>query len=807
MTKMKNNRRAVAIVGGIVVVSASLCLGTLYQASTLVNSNLTVNIRHSSVEKVTAASNQNQSGSVDKLTDVNASSTSNTNGVTDSKKPVDVGGTTAATGTILNSHSNITPTDSVAYVVANSGNAEAIRPVSTDPQSQSSKSDTVIQPEGLTFSQAEAWQSKAKQEAIINYIKTGRKQNIIQLSTVATIQIGSNAIPSASAIDVSSYQSWMNQANFNKLKQLGVRAVTVKTTEGTTYANPYAANQISMARAAGMTVSMYHFARFDTAASARAEADYAATVMSRLGMSKSTIIFADMEASGTINNPGVHGNLTSFFNELSAKGFSNHGLYTSSGYSSLNTMVSTVGKSKTWIAQYPYTPSSSNMQHSDYGAWQFSSTAQIPGNYNYLDVSHDYNGLLVGSTNSGNTSSSTSAKPKDTEISYNKYVTVTSTVPGTVWTNFSWVAKTSVADYYHKTFLAKTIYYNSNGQTYLGLYFKDGVFEGYINAGYTTVAGNAGGSAIVTNKLITVTKSNNDRVLSNFSGATGEAVSNLIGHSYLAKYTYFNINGVAYYSLYSTAGVWAGYVPVSDCAGSDGTGNAITYGKYVTVTSKTSGALWSNFSWAKKEDLSKYYHKTFLAKQVYYNANGQTYYSVYDNNGTWKGYLNAGYTTTGKGAEGAVVGSNSYVTITSSIKGSLWGSFSWDKRSSTESHLNQTYHVKAIYYHINGQTYYSLFNDDGSWAGYVNAGYVTFGGGQEGAGIAYNKYVKITSTVPGTIWSSFNWTPKYSVSSKLHSKYYAKWMYHHINGQKYYSLYDNGAWVGYINAGYTTTTK
>lgn len=70
--------------------------------------------------------------------------------------------------------------------------------------------------------------------------------------------------------DVSSWQpdsdSW-----FRKLADLGVKAVVVKLTEGTTYQNPKAAAQLAAGRRMGMQVHAYHYAHFHNSAEAVAE--------------------------------------------------------------------------------------------------------------------------------------------------------------------------------------------------------------------------------------------------------------------------------------------------------------------------------------------------------------------------------------------------------------------------------------------------------------------------------------------------------------------------------------------------------
>ncbi len=229
----------------------------------------------------------------------------------------------------------------------------------------------------------------------------------LQVNKVATktqtpdaIYIGDSQYTHGDAIDVASYQSWLNQDDFNKLKQLGIKAVVVKLTEGQSYVNPAATKQINYAKNAGLIVSVYHYARFNNATTGYAEGQHIANTMENLGLGQDTLIFADMEDHSTYSND-VRGNLNSFWNALTAAGFNNHGVYTGGGYPYHEAASETVGKAKTWWSQYPFVPTNNGYYEKEwknlgYGAWQFSSTAYIPGRESMgaLDLSIDFNGLF-----------------------------------------------------------------------------------------------------------------------------------------------------------------------------------------------------------------------------------------------------------------------------------------------------------------------------------------------------------------------------------------------------------------------------
>ncbi|MEY8661371.1 GH25 family lysozyme [Ligilactobacillus faecis] len=228
--------------------------------------------------------------------------------------------------------------------------------------------------------------------------------------TPAYFPIGDPQYAKGDAVDVSSYQSWMTQDDFNKLKELGVSSVIVKTTEGTSYVNSAAQKQIHDAREAGLNISVYHYATFNDATSGYAEGQHMATTLQNLNLAKDTLVFADMEDVNTYS-VDIADNLNQFWNALDEAGYKNHGVYTYASYLYHDAVINTVGKAKTWLAQYPYEPVrdgyyEKKWRDEGYGAWQFSSTAYIPGReaMGTLDLSTDFNGLLLGSKKDNTTS-------------------------------------------------------------------------------------------------------------------------------------------------------------------------------------------------------------------------------------------------------------------------------------------------------------------------------------------------------------------------------------------------------------------
>ncbi|MEO2782893.1 GH25 family lysozyme [Ligilactobacillus ruminis] len=319
--------------------------------------------------------------------------------------------------------------------------------------------------------------------------------NVMRSSdTCDVFGIGDGRYTHGDAIDVASYQSGLTLNDYKQLKAKGIRTVIVKISQGTGYLNPAASNQIRNAIQAGLKVAVYHYATFNNSGSGWNEGNHMADCLRKLGLGPNTLIFADMEDGATLNNQVKNG-LNSFWSALNNAGYRNHAVYVYAGYRYRDAVVSTVGKSRTWLAQYPFTPSRGGYyerqwRNQGYGAWQFASTSRMPWNWWFgnLDLSTDFNGLL---TNAPSTSVSNgwlgnkyyvkgTAVTGQQKINGKWYLFGSD---GTMKTGWQWIADQN-----------KTVYYASNGQMQYGQqhiggkwYLFDGV-TGAMKTGWQWIA-------------------------------------------------------------------------------------------------------------------------------------------------------------------------------------------------------------------------------------------------------------------------------------------------------------------------------
>ncbi|MGX7388959.1 GH25 family lysozyme [Carnobacterium divergens] len=204
----------------------------------------------------------------------------------------------------------------------------------------------------------------------------------------------SQGLPNKDFIDVASHQGSISTNDYQIIKNEGVKGVSVKLTEGTSYVNPYAQAQINNAKAVGLQVSAYHFSRYISVQDAKNEANFFVNTAKRFGLSTDTLMVNDAEASEFMRDKLTNNVFNKAFDDqMRSYGFKNTEIYTMGSW--VNTRFN-INDGEGWIANYPGYPTSTMNLYSNRSAWQFASDYQFIGINNTgtknFDVSVDYKG-------------------------------------------------------------------------------------------------------------------------------------------------------------------------------------------------------------------------------------------------------------------------------------------------------------------------------------------------------------------------------------------------------------------------------
>jgi LysM repeat protein/GH25 family lysozyme M1 (1,4-beta-N-acetylmuramidase) len=212
--------------------------------------------------------------------------------------------------------------------------------------------------------------------------------------------------PNVDFIDVSSWQGHdgLPLAFYQTIKSAGVQGVVVKVSEGEYYVDPSASVNVANAKAAGMLVNAYHFARFTSVSSAQAEAKWMDKKLQLVGFDKSKdgYVVVDVEAADLSGNPDeLTAETNAFIEQMFQLGYLKIDLYSGSYFYNSRLKPNDLMLSQPWLAAYPANPQKgqptakfSNGQ----GAWQWASDYRFRGmeGYGNIDVSEDYAGKYTG---------------------------------------------------------------------------------------------------------------------------------------------------------------------------------------------------------------------------------------------------------------------------------------------------------------------------------------------------------------------------------------------------------------------------
>ncbi|MEJ1301011.1 GH25 family lysozyme [Lactiplantibacillus plantarum] len=206
-------------------------------------------------------------------------------------------------------------------------------------------------------------------------------------ATMTTLFLGLNANAARmDMVDVSNNNGYMSTAEYVSMRnEFGVKALTVKISEGTTFKDGYAASNIANGQAAGLYVNGYHFAHYKTKTQAIAEADYAGQAAQAAGLPVGAVLATDVESAeeqGILSQATNDRNNAAFMKEIQKFGY-RADIYTSGSWA--NNKMTIKGKTG-WIAAYPYVVSGKNWYSTNH-AWQWSSTAKFRISYGGFDVS------------------------------------------------------------------------------------------------------------------------------------------------------------------------------------------------------------------------------------------------------------------------------------------------------------------------------------------------------------------------------------------------------------------------------------
>jgi len=260
----------------------------------------------------------------------------------------------------------------------------------------------------------------------------------------------------------------------------------------------------------------------------------------------------------------------------------------------------------------------------------------------------------------------------------------------------------------------------------------------------------------------------------------------------------FTTDGTEYYKL---KGQTIFYVrALSGRLGDSPFGIPTSQVQYVSIKT-TSNTYWLDVNLQVTQNASALKKRTWQSRNVYRHANGENYLDLYNGQRKFIGYIKTADTTTTT-IFGLTEKQQKYVTITKANY-PLFQALTASTTLTTKKYYNQTFLVKELYHHVDGNDYYSLYQTkDGKQVqvGLANVKAITIAPGPQGIYQSFGKYVTITNK-NYQIHQNFAWRYRNKTKNIYGKTYRARGLYRHANGATYYTLYDQkGKWQGYLNS-------
>lgn len=193
-------------------------------------------------------------------------------------------------------------------------------------------------------------------------------------------------------IDISSYQ---RNVNFSAVKNSGIDIVYIKSSEGTTYINPYFESSYSNAKANGLKVGFYHYVRARTTQQAINEANFFARVVS--AKQADCKLAMDFENFGDLSVNQIN-EISKVFLETLENATNSQPIIYSNSFSARTIFSQELTKYPLWVANYGVSMPGSNGKWDTWVGWQYTSTGIVNGISVYVDRNQFTDGVFLSST-------------------------------------------------------------------------------------------------------------------------------------------------------------------------------------------------------------------------------------------------------------------------------------------------------------------------------------------------------------------------------------------------------------------------
>lgn len=215
---------------------------------------------------------------------------------------------------------------------------------------------------------------------------------LISLIAIPVLAFGPSSNTIYQGIDVS---SWQRNIDFASVKNAGIEIVYMKSSEGSSYIDPYFETNYRNAKANGLKVGFYHYVTARTPEQAKIQATFFAKVTS--GKEPDCRLAMDFENFGNLSTSQIN-EISRVFLETLENLTNKKVLIYSNAYSARTIFSSSLTNYPLWVANYGVSEPGNNGKWSTWVGWQYTDTGRVNGISGYVDRDYFTNGVLLSTT-------------------------------------------------------------------------------------------------------------------------------------------------------------------------------------------------------------------------------------------------------------------------------------------------------------------------------------------------------------------------------------------------------------------------
>lgn len=224
------------------------------------------------------------------------------------------------------------------------------------------------------------------------------------------LAFGPSELPLYRGIDVS---IWQGQINYERVKEDGIEVVYIRSSEGSSYVDPYYLRNYNNAKANGLKIGFYHYLTATTTDEAIEQADFFVSLVG--GLEPDCRLAMDFEQFNGLSIEEINTVSLAFLERVEEKSSKEVVIYSDAYNARVTFGEELASRYPIWIAEYGVEEPESNGKWDTWIGFQYSSTGEISGINPRVDLDYYTQGIFLSDSSQIPKPEKPVPKPDDTE--------------------------------------------------------------------------------------------------------------------------------------------------------------------------------------------------------------------------------------------------------------------------------------------------------------------------------------------------------------------------------------------------------